>query len=344
MKPSISVVIPVYNVEPYIEACIRSVMRQTYQGDMECIIVDDCGTDRSMEIAEKLIVGYHGPVSFQILRHDYNRGLSAARNTGLDVASKDYVFFIDSDDELTADCLERLSEPLNNGIYDIIIGKFETQDGIGTFDSQVHGVLRMPHSDQLKNHEILYSYCNGDWVSMAWNKLYLLSFLRLHKLRFLEGLFHEDELWSLQVACLAKSLYAVHQTTYKYRRRKNSLTDTFNKDSYSNANAYCLQVMEMGRFVKEYGIQDLIVWEIIRSRFYEALVLIVSSPLLFIRRYRMMRNALEPIPKVFLKDMTTHKKRLIRDAHLMLPLFLAPIIEYGFSLSIFSVKKINKVL
>ena len=65
----LSIIIPVYQVAPYIEDCLRSVMRQTYQGAMECLIVDDCGTDDSIAIAERVIASYDGPIVFQILHH-----------------------------------------------------------------------------------------------------------------------------------------------------------------------------------------------------------------------------------------------------------------------------------
>lgn len=111
-KPSISIVIPVYNVESYVEACIKSVMSQTYDGEMECIMVDDCGTDDSMVKVESVISDYLGPITFRIFHHTHNRGLSAARNTGMDAATGDYLFFIDSDDEITSDCIETLVTPV----------------------------------------------------------------------------------------------------------------------------------------------------------------------------------------------------------------------------------------
>ena len=69
----ISIVIPTYNVAAHIEDCLCSVMRQTYSGAMECLIVDDCGTDDSLAIAERMITEYDGPIRFEILHHEYNR-------------------------------------------------------------------------------------------------------------------------------------------------------------------------------------------------------------------------------------------------------------------------------
>ena len=92
-KYSISIIIPIYNVEPYVEKCIKSVISQTYNGTIECIMVDDCSSDNSMAIVDKVITDYDGPILFKIIHHDRNRGLSAARNSGIEVATSDYLFF-----------------------------------------------------------------------------------------------------------------------------------------------------------------------------------------------------------------------------------------------------------
>ena len=129
MLPKVSIVIPVYNVEPYIEECLQSVMRQTYLGMMECILVDDCGTDNSMGIAEQLIEAYNGPIDFKVLHHEHNRGVSAARNTGIDAACGEYIFFLDSDDWISDDCIERLTQPLEFEKYDFVVGHYERDGG-----------------------------------------------------------------------------------------------------------------------------------------------------------------------------------------------------------------------
>ena len=138
----ISIIIPVYNVADYIADCLQSVMRQTYQGAIECILVDDCGTDNSIAIAEQLIADYNSGMSpksgeeggepsrerriaFKTLHHDRNRGLSAARNTGTAAASGEYIFYLDSDDYLSDDCIEVLTNPLQEKEYDMVVGDYE---------------------------------------------------------------------------------------------------------------------------------------------------------------------------------------------------------------------------
>ena len=110
----ITIVVPVYNVEPYIEDCLKSVAEQTYKGDIECIIVDDCTPDGSCAIIEHFINEYNGSIDFKLLHHTKNRGLSAARNTGIGAATGEYIYFLDSDDEITPECIELLTKPLKN--------------------------------------------------------------------------------------------------------------------------------------------------------------------------------------------------------------------------------------
>jgi glycosyltransferase involved in cell wall biosynthesis len=91
----VSIIIPVYKVEAYIVRCIESVLRQTYR-NLEVILVDDCTPDRSVELAKEYIE--QSPLSkdlqFVYLKHDHNRGLSAARNTGMDAATGEYIYFL----------------------------------------------------------------------------------------------------------------------------------------------------------------------------------------------------------------------------------------------------------
>ena len=76
MQPSVSIIIPVYNVEDYIEDCLKSVISQTYQGKIECIIVDDCTPDNSCKKIEEILSTYTGTINFKIIHHEKNKGLS----------------------------------------------------------------------------------------------------------------------------------------------------------------------------------------------------------------------------------------------------------------------------
>ena len=103
----VSIIIPVYQVSNYVERCLKSVIGQTFT-DFECIIVNDATRDDSIEKCERLIDGYDGPIRFRIIHHEVTRGLSAARNTGTTAAKGDYILYVDSDDVITKDCVEKL--------------------------------------------------------------------------------------------------------------------------------------------------------------------------------------------------------------------------------------------
>ena len=220
---AVSIIIPVYNVAPYIADCLQSVMRQTYEGSLECILVDDCGSDNSMEIVERMIAEYNGPIEFKVLHHERNRGLSAARNTGMDAAMGEYVYFLDSDDWISDDCIEKLAKPLQEEKVDIVVGDYKT-------------IGELPYALELSLEEGRYftkpiddTFCNKGVYVMAVNKLYRQSFMLENMLRFEEGKIHEDEILAFELSCVDKSFYVVKTITYFYRIRKNSIVTQTNQ-------------------------------------------------------------------------------------------------------------------
>lgn len=209
----ISVVIPVYNVAAYIEECLVSLCEQTFLGELELILVDDCGQDESMAIAHRVLDT--ADISVRWLKHTHNRGLSAARNTGLEVAQGKYVFYVDSDDIVAPCCLELLFNRAEEMAANVVAGAYETfGEGV---DPCVGGQL-------------------GGYV-MAWNKLYLRSFLLDNDLRFIEGLIHEDVPWNYELTAINRKFTTVSEVTYRYRIRENSLQT--HRDYQRHFEAYC---------------------------------------------------------------------------------------------------------
>jgi len=216
--PKISIVIPIYNVEEYIAECLQSVMRQTYKGEIECILVDDCGKDNSIFVAEKLITDYKGPIAFRILHHERNRGLSAARNTGTDAATGDYIYYLDSDDYISDDCLEVLAEPLKDREYDMVVGDYKAFGGewnAAQLDYKEGAVVNKQEISEALYYKFIYV--------MAWNKLLSLQLQRKNNIRFIEGILHEDEPWTFELSTILSSIYVVDIKTYYYRIRTDSI-------------------------------------------------------------------------------------------------------------------------
>lgn len=216
----ISIIIPVYNVEPYIKDCLLSVASQTYEDDIECIIVNDCTPDNSCEIIEKFIGKHKGSIKFKLLHHEKNRGLSAARNTGINAATGEYIYFLDGDDEITSNCIALLSAPLKEKKYDFVIGDYSV-DGA---DRNDFPSLHVTEDEMSTNASIRRNYLSFQWYVMAVNKLYNTKFIKREKLLFKEGIIHEDDLWSFQLACIAQTMYIVKKETYIYKIRNNSIT------------------------------------------------------------------------------------------------------------------------
>ncbi len=218
----LSVIIPIYSVSDYVERCLNSVMAQTYP-DFECIIINDCTPDDSIEKCERMIADYDGPIEFKILHHEYNRGLSAARNTGTDAATGEYIYYLDSDDWISNDCIQRMVNVANqDDDIEMVMGGIER---VGD-DIQWNHFL----SEGIYTSDFIEYACQYKIYTMAWNKLLKLDFIKSHNLSFKEGLLHEDVLWSIQVACFLKKMAAIEDKTYFYRIRENSIQTNKSKE------------------------------------------------------------------------------------------------------------------
>lgn len=224
----VSIIIPVYNVAPYIEDCLRSVMRQTYQGDMECLLVDDCGTDESISIAERLIRTYNlneagRGIRFRFLHHERNRGLSAARNTGVEAAVGDYVYFLDSDDEITDDCISTLMAEAGKRPEAEMVQGEDLSLPVRDYDRMKVNVKKRK-AQAMTNDEVRRSFFELNQMKiMAWNKLVKRNFLAEHDISFEEGVLYEDIPWSFQLLKHLERVRFVEQVTYIYRRREGSI-------------------------------------------------------------------------------------------------------------------------
>lgn len=222
-RPLISIIIPIYNVENYIERCIWSVLNQTMKR-FELILVDDCSSDNSIEIAENLINKYKGnDIDIYVYHHKENIGLSASRNTGIKHAKGDYVFFLDSDDFLTQECVCSFLK---------ILEKYPDVDIVqGNTDSNVVSVKKAVGIDGRRLPEYTE---NHNWIEKgllnskiipvtAWNKLIRRDLILQYQLFFYEGIIHEDVLWCFFLSKVVHT-YAVNRyITYIYWQRENSI-------------------------------------------------------------------------------------------------------------------------
>ena len=248
MKPKISIVTPVYEVEQYISECTQSVIDQSYD-NIEFILVDDCSGDNSINIAEELLVSsVKSGLVYKIMRHEHNRGVSAARNTALHVASGDYIFCLDSDDKLTPQCVAALVEKAVSTDADMVIcshlseGKAQTRGGF----------LNAPVDIINTNEDCIRAFAHS-WFNVApWCKLIKRSFIEEYQLYFKEGIINEDAPWTFQLCLNAQSMAFVKQDLYVYRDNTNSIMSKKQAEHINQSNVIALQIFHHEIEIRDY--------------------------------------------------------------------------------------------
>ena len=218
----ISVIIPVYNVEKYLEACVASVT--ALNSDIEILLVDDGSKDKSGELCDTLAK----KDSRITVIHKENGGLSSARNAGIKAAKGDYLLFLDSDDILDSESTDRMLSELTSA-PDLLMGLYKnyfTAEGT-TEDEPSEAFCKMnglyPMDDFLKS---IPAHGEGDYIT-AWRFVAKRSLIEEHSLYFLEGIYHEDEEWTERLFGFAKNVLVVPEYFYLYRQaREGAITAT----------------------------------------------------------------------------------------------------------------------
>ena len=221
MDDKITVIVPVYNVESYLRKCLDSIIAQTYK-NIEIVVVNDGSTDASAEICKEFVEIDHRIIYIE----QENAGLSAARNTGLENMSGDYVTFVDSDDWIEQDYVETLYKKITEYQADIAVGNyysFNESEGMFYFhilgDSYYEKVYdnvsifeNLYESQEMKNFALI----------SAWGKLYKAGLFE--QLRFDIGKLGEDGYLNQKIYLLAEKIVYIHKGIYSYRIRNNSLS------------------------------------------------------------------------------------------------------------------------
>ncbi len=216
---TVSVVIPVYNVEAYLPQCIESVVGQTYR-DIEIILVDDGSTDGSGKICDE----YAARDSRIQVIHTENRGLSAARNKGVETSRSDYLSFLDSDDWMEPNAIETLLDTAMRFDADVVVSRF-CREFIGRSEQ-----LKTDFKEirTLKNEEILSVFSTGEMTNLTWNKLYRSN--RFQPYSFPEGRTYEDVsiIWKIMkdLSDSDGTVVVIPDVLFHYRMQKSSIVHT----------------------------------------------------------------------------------------------------------------------
>ena len=228
----ISIILPVYNVENYVLRCLQSITGQTLTDGVECIIVDDCGTDGSINKINKYIKEYCGKISFRLLHHDKNRGLSAARNTGIEYAQGEYVYFLDSDDYFCSlDSLEKLWNliEIHKGV-DFVQGNFFIEEkNCKSFENDY-----FPSFTENKSW-ICSAMATLRIPESACNRLIKCSIIVDNRVYFKEVWVQEDTLWTYNLHNYIGSIAFCFEPTYFYAYNSSSIMHCSGNEKEANA-------------------------------------------------------------------------------------------------------------
>lgn len=223
----VSIIIPIYNVSKYITKCIQSVINQTYF-NIECILIDDYSQDNSIALAKDLLKSYKGSIAFKIIFHKNNKGLSSARNSGTMAATGDYLYYLDSDDEITPDCIDRLIA---------LVHKYPNVEMVQGNMQTIPEPNKQSDWRNIKNKNFPEYIDQNDWIRRkfytsnlmeaipmnATNKLIKREFITANNLFFKEGIIHEDELWMFDAVEKLNSIAFTTEYTYIAYSRQGSI-------------------------------------------------------------------------------------------------------------------------
>lgn len=237
MTPLVSIIVPVYNVEKYLEQCVDSLLNQTYQ-KIEILLIDDGSTDSSGKVCDDFARKY----SIITAYHKKNSGLGLTRNYGLDRLNGDYVTFVDSDDYLEKDAIEKLVAGLDNNQNDTVIGGFTKVTDSGKV------LYTESYTEEIINQGKVYSNLfirmlgsspsKHDFLKPSvWNTLYSVTIIRDHKLYFVSEreLISEDFVWNSDYYQYSQNVKIITSASYYYRCNPNSLTQTYKKDRFARS-------------------------------------------------------------------------------------------------------------
>lgn len=246
-KPLVSVIVPIYKVEDYMEECVASILAQKYT-DFELILVDDGSKDKCGTMCDD----YATKDERIRVIHKENGGLSSARNAGLEIAKGEFIAFVDSDDVIHADYLQDMVNLATSHKADIVCCAFtkgeqvQFEDGKATVEVQ-------------ENEEIIKRINEDDVIkTVAWNKLYHNRFFKELKLRYPEGKIHEDMFLTPHIFYHAKKMVLTSRKLYFYRMREGSIV----LSGFTKKRLDKIEACETRRaFYQEIGYKELFYWE-----------------------------------------------------------------------------------
>ncbi|MCI9629468.1 glycosyltransferase family 2 protein [Thomasclavelia cocleata] len=250
-KYKVSIIIPVFNAEDYLSRCLDSVINQTYK-NIEVIAVDDGSNDNSSNILDNYANKYKDIIC---VYHQKNIGVSKTRNNAIKLATGDYLMFMDNDDYIDTDYVERFVYEILKGNYDVVIGGYRRPNNSGKIIEEI----------QLKCDAKYSKYR----VVAAWAKIYRLDYIKENNIEFLVSNIGEDINFTIQAVLLTDNLKVIDYIGYNWFFNEKSVSNTAHKNLgnklqfeflINNIYKILLQKNLLSNHYIEYYFIKLIVW------------------------------------------------------------------------------------
>lgn len=236
-KPIVSVIVPIYNAEKYIERCAVSLFEQTYE-NIEYIFIDDCTPDSSIEVLRSVLNRYPRRKETAIIKKtERNSKQAYVRSLGLSVASGDYIIHCDPDDWMEPNHISSMIELAISGNYDIVTSNYITENADGSANIIEPRVYEMPI-------DILKSSCF--YFLSLWSHLVRASIIRDNKVGFFPGINYMEDFGFLARVCYyAKSINFTRKATYHYNKANdNSITKRQESEEIMSMRIHCLKLLD----------------------------------------------------------------------------------------------------
>lgn len=263
-KYKVSIGMPVYGVEKYIRKCLLSVLNQTFQDEIEILVVDDLGPDKSMDIVHEIQTSHPKGRSIRILTQPKNMGCWAARNRILDEAQGKYLLLVDSDDYLSEDAIEKMYKTAEEYQAEAVYGSVESVDEKGNSANFSQGDMKLPFKTLLEK-DALASYSNQNLhatlYNFIWNVLLRMDFLKKNKLKFHETRFADDILFETDMQPLIERAVLLPYNTYYYVLRPGSLSNFQHRNK--------IKLEEIEQYINIYSYIKNQVYELKEKPYYE---------------------------------------------------------------------------
>lgn len=228
----ISIIIPLYNASRYIESALHSICSQSMAQGVEVVLIDDCSSDDCFAVVSRFISRYDGDIRFVMLRNERNMGPGETRNRGVEQATGKFVLFMDADDLLLPDMLEKMYGAAVQYEVQVVYCHFAYISPEGKISEEMSSFSKYPlvATGCYKGGDI--KRISNHLLGVPWGKLILREFLVAENIFFSSAYREEDSCWWGECLFVMKSLYVVREPLYGYRKGHDSLMVQNNRDEY----------------------------------------------------------------------------------------------------------------